>query len=100
MPALGKWGDRWFRHPGADMREPEKAVCWLTDIDRPEEEYAKRKDQLNHIARLHLKASLTAVDRFFMQVRRALTLAERASSAPAPNGACGSARTPTTPTSL
>lgn len=77
MPALGKWGDRWFRHPGADMREPEKAVCWLTDIDPPEEEYDKREDQLNHIARLHLKASLTSVDRFFMQVRRALTVAER-----------------------
>jgi hypothetical protein len=77
MPALGKWGDRWFRHPDADMREPEKAVCWLTDIDPPEEEYGKREDQLNHIARLHLKASLTSVDRFFMQVRRAITLAER-----------------------
>jgi hypothetical protein len=77
MPALGKWGDRWFRHPGADMREPEKAVCWLTDIDFLEDESDKREDQLNHIARLHLKASLTAVDRFFMQVRRALTVAER-----------------------
>jgi hypothetical protein len=75
--ALGKWGDWWFQHPGADMREPEKAVCWLTEIDPPEEEYGKREDQLNHIARLHLKASLTSVDRFFMQVRRALTVAER-----------------------
>ncbi|HOY34588.1 MAG TPA: hypothetical protein PLG32_05570 [Piscinibacter sp.] len=74
---IGKWGDPWFRHPVADMREPQKMVSWLTDIDPPETEPDKRVDQLRHYARLHLKASLTGVDRFFMQVRRALTLAER-----------------------
>ena len=74
---IGKWGDPWFRHPVADMREPEKMVSWLTDIDPPEADPEKRADQLRHYARLHLKASLTGVDRFFMQVRRALTLAER-----------------------
>lgn len=74
---IGKWGDPWFRHPVADMREPEKMVSWLTDIDPPETNPDKRADQLRHYARLHLKASLTAVDRFFMQVRRALTVAER-----------------------
>lgn len=74
---IGKWGDRWFRHPVADMREPQKMVSWLTDIDPPEPDPDKRADQLRHYARLHLKASLTGVDRFFMQVRRALTLAER-----------------------
>jgi len=74
---IGKWGDPWFRHPVADMREPQKMVSWLTDIDAPETDPEKRADQLRHYARLHLKASLTAVDRFFMQVRRALTVAER-----------------------
>ncbi|WP_146052264.1 hypothetical protein [Diaphorobacter sp. LR2014-1] len=74
---IGKWGDPWFRHPIADMREPQKGVSWLTDIDEPETDPEKRSDQLRHFARLHLKASLTAVDRFFMQVRRALTVAER-----------------------
>lgn len=74
---IGKWGDPWFRHPVADMREPEKMVSWLTDIDPLETDPEKRADQLRHYARLHLKASLTGVDRFFMQVRRALTLAER-----------------------
>lgn len=24
--AIGKWGDRWFKHPISDMREPEKSV--------------------------------------------------------------------------
>ena len=33
---IGKWGDPWFRHPVADMREPQKMVSWLTDIDPPE----------------------------------------------------------------
>jgi transposase-like protein len=80
MVALGKWGDRWFNHPVSDMREPEKRVCWLTDIDPVESDPDRRQDQLHHIARLHLKASMTAVDRFFMQVRRGLTLAERAVS--------------------
>jgi transposase-like protein len=74
---IGKWGDAWFRHPVADMREPQKMVSWLTNIDQPETDPEKRGDQLRHYARLHLKASLTAVDRFFMQVRRALTVAER-----------------------
>jgi hypothetical protein len=78
MVAIGKWGDRWFRHPISDMREPEKSVCWLTDIDPVETDTEKRRHQVSHQALLHLKATLTAVDRFFMQVRRGLTLAERA----------------------
>lgn len=76
--AIGKWGDRWFKHPISDMREPEKFVCWLTDIDPVETDPTKRKHQVDHYALLHLKATLTAVDRFFMQVRRSLTIAERA----------------------
>lgn len=76
--AIGKWGDRWFKHPISDMREPEKSVCWLTDIDPVESDPDKRRHQVSHQALLHLKATLTAVDRFFMQVRRGLTIAERA----------------------
>jgi hypothetical protein len=75
---LGSWKDRWLRHPIADMREPVKLICWLTDIDAPDPDPSKREDQLNHFASLHLKGSLTSIDRFFMQVRRALTMAERA----------------------
>ena len=78
MVAIGKWGDRWFSHPISEMREPEKSVCWLTDIDPLETDPEKRRLQVSHQALLHLKATLTAVDRFFMQVRRGLTLAERA----------------------
>jgi hypothetical protein len=75
--AKGEWSDKWVRHPIADMREPAKVICWLTDIDPVEADKIERNDQLNHAARLYLKASATEVDRFFMQVRRALTMAER-----------------------
>jgi hypothetical protein len=77
LQRIGKWSDKWFRHPIADMREPARLICWLTDIDAVEQDPGKREDQLNHHASLYLKASLTSIDRFFMQVRRGLTMAER-----------------------
>ena len=54
MVAIGKWGDRWFRHPISEMREPEKSVCWLTDIDPVETEPDKRRLQLSHQALLQI----------------------------------------------
>ncbi len=77
MATLGKWDDRWLAHPVASRAEPDKRVCWLTEVDPVEADQAKREDQKSHHARLYLHASLHAVDRFFMQVRRRLTLAER-----------------------
>lgn len=77
MASIGKWDDRWLVHPSPTMAEPGKGVCWLTDIDTPEAEPQLRENQLNHMARLYLKGSLHSVDRFFMRVRRSLTLAER-----------------------
>jgi transposase-like protein len=73
----GPWRDSWVRHPIADMREPVKVISWLTDIDPEANDKKEQEEQLNHAARLYLKASATEVDRFFMQVRRALTMAER-----------------------
>lgn len=75
--AIGKWQDRWLWHPLPDMREPEKQVCWLTDVEESAEDPEARESQLNHAARLYRKASLRSIDRFFMQVRRGVTLAER-----------------------
>lgn len=77
MKSLGKWDDRWLTHPMPTMAEPDKRVCWLTDIDPAEGDATKREHQLKHAARLYLRGSLHAVDRFFMRVRRSLTLAER-----------------------
>lgn len=65
---LGEYGDAWVSHPVPNMSEPAKKVCWLTNLrDYDEDQEAK----------LYLKASLHAVDRFFMQARRRLSLAER-----------------------
>jgi hypothetical protein len=65
---LGKWGDTWIAHPFPTKSEPEKKICWLTDMG----DYTE-----DHAAALYLKASLHAVDRFFMRARRMLSLAER-----------------------
>jgi transposase-like protein len=68
MQAIGKWSDRWVLHPFPSMSEPEKAMCYLTDF----QDY-----DADHLARLYAKASLHAVDSFFMQVRRRIALLER-----------------------
>lgn len=75
LSAIGKWSDRWLIHPFPNMSEPEKAVCYLTDYG----DYAPEQ-----IARLYQRASLHPIDRFFMQLRRSLSLLEhpnRSSSA-------------------
>ena len=61
MAVIGHWKDRWLTHPFPSMSEPEKAVCYLTDYDDYDED---------HLAWLYNKASLRAIDAFFMQVRR------------------------------
>ena len=68
MSVIGHWKDRWLTHPFPSMNEPEKAVCYLTDYDDYDED---------HLAWLYNKASLRAIDVFFMQVRRRLSLLER-----------------------
>lgn len=78
MATIGKWQDRWMTHPFPNMSEPDKAVCYLTDYKDYDED---------HLARLYNKASMHAIDRFFMQVRRRLSILER------PIGSASSART-------
>ncbi|MGO9954147.1 MAG: hypothetical protein ACLPN1_18315 [Dissulfurispiraceae bacterium] len=74
---MGKWSDKWIIHPFPSMSEPEKAVCYLTDIQGYDED---------HLAWLYNKASLHAIDRFFMQVRRRLSLLERPIATPSSSG--------------
>jgi hypothetical protein len=50
------------------MQEPSKAACWLTDLG----DY-----DIDHQARLFLKASLNGVDNFFQRVHRSLNPLER-----------------------
>ena len=68
MAVIGHWKDRWLTHPFPSMSEPEKAVCYLTDYEDYDDD---------HLAWLYNKASLRAIDAFFMQVRRRLSLLER-----------------------
>jgi len=68
MAEIGKWKDRWLSHPFPNMSEPEKAVCYLTNYNDYDED---------HLAWLYNKASMHGIDRFFMQVRRRLSLLER-----------------------
>lgn len=65
---IGEYGDVWLSHPVPNMSEPAKKMCWLTDLGDYDEK---------HQARLYLKASLHSIDRFFMQARRRLSMAER-----------------------
>jgi hypothetical protein len=64
-------------HPFPNTGEPEKAMCTLTDIQGCGED---------HVAWLHNKASLHAIDCTFMQVRRRLSLLERPVSSSASLG--------------
>ena len=68
MTAFGQWQDKWLIHPFPNMSEPQMATCYLTDYKDYDED---------HLAHLYLKASLHAIDTFFMQVRRRLSILER-----------------------
>ncbi len=66
---VGPKKERWPLHPFPNNGEPMKALCFLTDS-------GGRYDE-DHLANLYLKGSLHAIDRFFMQVRRRISLLER-----------------------
>jgi hypothetical protein len=74
---IGKWQDKWVLHPFPNMSEPEKAVCYLTDMGKYDED---------HVAWLYNKASLHSIDRFFMQARRRISLLERPIATPSAAG--------------
>lgn len=66
--SIGQWKDRWVFHPLPSMSEPEKASCHLTDFG----DYSAE-----HLAWLHNKASLHAVDSWFQRLRRRSSMLER-----------------------
>lgn len=67
---IGPWHDRWLLYPFPDMSELEKAICWLTDLH--DRSYSEKQ-----LAHLYARATLHGIDRFFMQVRRRMSLLER-----------------------
>ena len=69
--ADGKLLGQWIGHPFPSMAKPEKKVAILTDLGSYGEE------DLDRLAHLYHRASLHAIDRFFMLVRPRLRLLER-----------------------
>lgn len=66
--SIGQWKDRWVMHPLPSMTEPEKALCYLTDMGDYDPD---------HLAWLFGKASLHAVDSWFNRLRRRSSMLER-----------------------
>ena len=66
-----------FAQKSEHRYSPQKAVCCLTDCG----DY-----DADHLARLYQKATLHGIDRFFMQIRRRLSLLERPIVTPSKSG--------------
>lgn len=71
--------DKWYLYPAPMKNEPEKAISWLTDT-------GSHSYSNFHLAKLMLRASLFGIDRFFMQVRRRISLLERPISSSSSSG--------------
>ena len=65
---IGKWSDKWVRHPLPTMNEPKKAVSWMTPDDSLGD---------NEKADLFLQAGLARVDNVFQRTRRLINAFER-----------------------
>ena len=85
---IGKWSDKWLEHPFPNNPEPLKSMCHMTDRSQYNEdpEDPGTSGEADHLARLFLKASLHPIDRFFMQVRRRISLLERPIATPSKAG--------------
>ncbi|RII27338.1 MAG: hypothetical protein CXR31_08830 [Geobacter sp.] len=70
LHSIGNYKDLWLDYPAPAMNEPEKMVSWQTDMKN-------RRYSSFHLAKLYSKASLHGIDRFFMQLRRRISLLER-----------------------
>jgi hypothetical protein len=78
----------WVEFPEHTMGEPKKAVGYLTDRS----DYGIRRS-----ATLHARASLHSIDRFFMQIRRLVSLMERPIATPSNRGRVWRGYTPYRP---
>lgn len=64
----------WIAHPFSDRAEPGKEICLLT---------VKKDSQAKQLAKTSATAGLKSVDRFFMLIRRRISLLERPIKTPA-----------------
>ncbi len=58
----------WFNYPISDMADPQKSIQFQTDF---------RDYDIDRLSYLYMRATLRGVDRFFMQVRRRISVLER-----------------------
>ena len=68
LSRFGPWGDRWLFHPFPTMQEPKMAICHLTD---------QAQYDVDHLAGLYLKASMSGIEVFFQMVRSRLSALSR-----------------------
>lgn len=72
MQEIGIWNDKWLYYPFPDMSEPEKMVCYLTNIKK--KGFDRDLEKMSYIFE---RATLHPIDRFFMQCRRGNSILER-----------------------
>jgi len=72
MKKIGGWKDKWLEYPFPNMSEPDKMVCYLTNIKK--EGFDR---DLEGMAYIFERATLHPIDRFFMQCRRGVSILER-----------------------
>lgn len=75
----GHWRNRWLKHPQSTMHEPDKAICYITDRGGHD---VNDPDALMALTEFYARASLHGIDRYFMQLRRLLSLLERPIATP------------------
>lgn len=68
LVTIGGNKEKWFIHPIAKMTEPEKAVCYLTNMGDYDED---------HLAWLYLKASLHGINSYFNKARSSIRQIDR-----------------------
>lgn len=50
VATLGRWKDRWLSHPFPNMSEPEKAVCYVTDVNDYDDDHLALAPQQGKLA--------------------------------------------------
>lgn len=67
---IGKWKDKWVKHPIPSMNQPNKAICWLTEPTT-----INMNDEM--LAAMFLDVGINAVDNIFQISRRLMNAFER-----------------------
>lgn len=72
MREIGGWRDKWLEYPFPNMSEPDKMVCYLTNIKK-----GSFDRDMDGMAYIFERATLHPIDCFFMQCRRGVSILDR-----------------------